>query len=74
MEPTQPPTQWVQGALSLRVKEPGHEADHSPPSDAIVKNVELYLQSPIPLHGVVINELNTGMPLSLYVIRVNSEM
>jgi hypothetical protein len=37
--PTQPPIQWVLGALSLRVKRPGHEADHSPPSSAEVKNV-----------------------------------
>jgi hypothetical protein len=28
--PTQPPIQWVPGALSLRVKRPGREADHSP--------------------------------------------
>jgi hypothetical protein len=33
--PTQPPTQWVRGALSLGVKRPGREADHSPPSSAI---------------------------------------
>jgi hypothetical protein len=31
---TQPPVQWVQGALSLGVKRPGREADHSPPSSA----------------------------------------
>jgi hypothetical protein len=29
--PTQPPIQWVPGALSLGVKWPGREADHSPP-------------------------------------------
>jgi hypothetical protein len=28
--PTQPPIQWVPGALSLGVKRPGREADHSP--------------------------------------------
>jgi hypothetical protein len=27
---TQPPIQWVPGALSLEVKRPGREADHSP--------------------------------------------
>jgi hypothetical protein len=44
------------GALSLRVKRPGREADHSPPSSAEVKEcVELYLHSPICLHGVVFN-------------------
>jgi hypothetical protein len=35
--PTQPPIQWVPGALSLGVKRPGREADHSPPSSAEVK-------------------------------------
>jgi hypothetical protein len=29
---TQPPVQWVPGTLSLGVKRPGREADHSPPS------------------------------------------
>jgi hypothetical protein len=33
---------------------PGREADHSPPSSAGVKEcMELYLHSPIRLHGVV---------------------
>jgi hypothetical protein len=45
--PTQPPIQWVPGALSLWVKQPGREADHSPPSSAEVKEwVELYIHSP----------------------------
>jgi hypothetical protein len=35
--PTQPPIHWVPGALSLGVKRPGREADHSPPSSAEVK-------------------------------------
>jgi hypothetical protein len=35
--PTQPPIQWVSGALSLGVKRPGREADNSPPSNAEVK-------------------------------------
>jgi hypothetical protein len=52
--PTQPPIQWVIGALSLGAKRPGHEADHSPPYRAEVKEcVELYIPSPIRLHGVV---------------------
>jgi hypothetical protein len=51
--PTQPDIQWVPGALSLGVKRPGREADHSPPSSAEIKEcVELYLHSPIRLHGV----------------------
>jgi hypothetical protein len=36
--PTQHPIQWILGALSLGVKRQGHEADHSPPSIAEVKN------------------------------------
>jgi hypothetical protein len=53
--PNQPPIQWVPGALSLEVKRPGREADHSPPSSAEVKEcVDLYLHSPIRLHGVVL--------------------
>jgi hypothetical protein len=56
MGPTQPPLQWVAGALSLGVKRPEREADHSPPSSAEVKEcVELYLHSPIRLHGVVLS-------------------
>jgi hypothetical protein len=35
--PTQPPTQWLPGALSLGVKLPGREGDHSPPSSVEVK-------------------------------------
>jgi hypothetical protein len=46
-EPTQPPIQCVPGALSLGVKRPRREADHSTPSSAEVKGwVELYLHSP----------------------------
>jgi hypothetical protein len=45
--PTQPPIQWVPGALSLGVKRSGREADHSPPSSAEVKEfVEIYVHSP----------------------------
>jgi hypothetical protein len=35
--PTQLPVQWLPGSLSLRVKRPGHEADHSPPYTVEVK-------------------------------------
>jgi hypothetical protein len=48
------PIQWVSGALSLRVKRPGREADHSPPSSAEVTEwMDLYLHSPsMPLWRV----------------------
>jgi hypothetical protein len=43
-------------ALSLEVKHPGCEADHSPPSNADIKEcVELYLHFPICLHGMVLS-------------------
>jgi hypothetical protein len=45
--PTQPPIQWVPEVLSLGVKRPGSEADHSPPFSAEAKEcVDLYLYSP----------------------------
>jgi hypothetical protein len=51
----QPPIQWVPGALSLGVKRPRREADHSPPSSAEVKNAWSYTSTPpIRLHGVVL--------------------
>jgi hypothetical protein len=37
LRPTQPPIQWVPGALSPVVRRPGREAHHSPPSNAEVK-------------------------------------
>jgi hypothetical protein len=44
--PTHPPIQWVPGALSMGVKRPGREADHSLPSSAEVKEcVAPYLHS-----------------------------
>jgi hypothetical protein len=37
LESTQTPIPWVPWALSLVIKRPGCEADHSPPSSAEVK-------------------------------------
>jgi hypothetical protein len=36
--PTQPPIEWLAGALSLGVKRPGRETDHLPSFIAEVKN------------------------------------
>jgi hypothetical protein len=48
--PTQPPTQWVLGDLTLGVKRPGREADHSPPTSFEVKNAWSYTStSPVRL-------------------------
>jgi hypothetical protein len=44
------------GALILRLKRQGREADHSPPSSAEVKNAWSYTSTPpIRLHGVVLS-------------------
>jgi hypothetical protein len=39
-------TQWVPVALSLGVKRPGCEADHSFPNSAEVKNMWIYTSTP----------------------------
>jgi hypothetical protein len=44
--PIQPPIQWVPGALSLGVKRPGRETDHSLSSTAEVKNAWSYNSTP----------------------------
>jgi hypothetical protein len=63
---TQPPIQWVPGALFLGIKWPEHEADHSPPSSVKVKeNVELHIHSPnMPSwHGAQLKSTGTILPL-----------
>jgi hypothetical protein len=55
------------GSLSSRVKQAVCEADHSPPSSAKVKNGgPISPLSPICLHGMVLNSLNTGATLLTY--------
>jgi hypothetical protein len=44
----------------------GHEADHSPPSSAEVKNGGATPPLPICHHGMVLNELIPGMTLLFY--------
>jgi hypothetical protein len=46
LESTQPPIQWVPGALSPVVKWPEHEADRSPPTSAEVKKIWIYTSPP----------------------------
>jgi hypothetical protein len=54
--PTQPPIYRIPGALSLGVKRPGREVDHSPPSSAGSKNEWLYTSTPpVRLHGVMLS-------------------
>jgi hypothetical protein len=44
--PTQPPIEWVPGALSLGVKRQEREADHSPSAIAEVKKMWIYTSTP----------------------------
>jgi hypothetical protein len=46
VDPTDPPILCVPAALSLAVKRLGHEADHSPPSSAEIKNSRRYTSIP----------------------------
>jgi hypothetical protein len=39
---SQPPIQWITGALSPGVKRLGHEADHTPPTSAEVRKMWIY--------------------------------
>jgi hypothetical protein len=56
LRPTRPPSQRVPGTLSPGVKRPGHEADHSLPFSAKVKNAWSYTSVlPIRLYGVVLS-------------------
>jgi hypothetical protein len=43
---TQPPIQWLPWVLSLGVKRPGYEADHSPATSAEVKKTWIYISTP----------------------------
>jgi len=53
---SQPPIHWVLGALSLGVKQLGHEANHSLPSISEVKNAWSYTSTPpLCLHGMVLS-------------------
>jgi hypothetical protein len=45
--PTQHPIKWESGAVSSGVKQPGREADHSPPSRAEIKDGGV--MPPLPL-------------------------
>jgi hypothetical protein len=63
--PTQPPVKWAPGALSLEVKRPGREADHSPSSSVKVKNAWLYTSTPQYAFMVwcSVKKKSTGMTL-----------
>jgi hypothetical protein len=66
--------QWVPGVLSLEVKRPRREADHSPPSSTRVKNAWRYTSTPpIRIHGVVLSySAGINLPL-LHIVNVDVE-
>jgi hypothetical protein len=56
LRPIQPPIQWVPQELSLGIKQPGREVDHSPPSSIEAKKAWTYtFIPPIRLHGMVLS-------------------
>jgi hypothetical protein len=63
--PTQTYIQGVPAALSLGIKWPEHEADHSRPSSTKFKNAWSYTSTPtIRLHGLVLSQsMGTTSPL-----------
>jgi hypothetical protein len=74
--PNQPSIQWVPGALSVGVKRPGREADHSrPPSNAEVKNAWRY--TPFPQtpswHAAQLKEVKSNRGTGTSVINNLSE-
>jgi hypothetical protein len=72
---TQPPVQWVSRTLSVEVKRPGREADHSPPSSAEVNNAWSYtFTPPIRLHGLVFSEAQGQLHLYLYGSDIQSSL
>jgi hypothetical protein len=52
---TQPPIQWVLGALSPGVQQLGHEVDHSPPTSAEVKKIWSLQLIPKFIHNNISN-------------------
>jgi hypothetical protein len=58
VEPTQPLTQCVSGSVSPVIKQPGHDADHSPPSSAKVKSGGAIQTLPICFQVIVLSLLN----------------
>jgi hypothetical protein len=43
---TEPPIKWVSGAPTQEIKRLGREADHSPPSSAVINNAWSYTSNP----------------------------
>jgi hypothetical protein len=76
LRPTQPPIQCVRGALSLGVKRPGRDADHSSPSSAEVKNAWSYTSTPQYVFiawCLVKHRDNFTLPYKTYIMTVKGQ-
>jgi hypothetical protein len=71
---TQCPIQWVLEAFTPQIKQPGCEADHSPPSTAKVKNTWIYTSTTLHIFmgGYFINKAQENSTLSLHLKEENS--
>jgi hypothetical protein len=72
---TQPPIQWVPGALSLWVKRLGCEADHSPATSVEVRKMWFYTFTPYmpSWHSAYLVKYreNFTLPLSISIIPIS---
>jgi hypothetical protein len=57
LKPTQPPIQWVPGALSPGAERLGHEPNHSNPSTADIKHAGH--KPPLLLHSIIHHNINS---------------
>jgi hypothetical protein len=72
--PTQPPIQWVLGALSLGVKRPGREADLSPPSSAKVNAWSYTSTPPYVFMAWCLVKHRDNFTFTLYSVRCSPEI
>jgi hypothetical protein len=65
----------LRGSRGWGVKQPEHEADHSPPCSAEVQNAWSYTTTPpIHLYGVVLSQAEGQLYLYLYFAQVSSHI
>jgi hypothetical protein len=46
LEPIYPPVEWALGTISLGLRRPGREVNHSPPCSTEVKKIWIYISTP----------------------------
>lgn len=71
-----PPTtiQWVQLALSSKIKRPGCEVNHSPPSSIKVKNYRSHISGPPKCFHGVCQEKRVWCPSGLVVLGIHAHI